>query len=53
MKIIPLGIGGWTPNKTRQTACIAVIKNSHDIVFDLGTGISSLLESRLKNLFYW
>jgi hypothetical protein len=53
MKIIPLGIGGWTPNETRQTACIAVIKNSHAIVFDLGTGFSRLLESRFKNLFYW
>ena len=50
MKIIPLGIGGWIPNEIRQTACVVVIKDSHAVVFDLGTGISRLLEGRLKDL---
>lgn len=50
MEIIPLGIGGWIPNAIRQTSCVVVIKNSHAVIFDLGTGISRLLEDRLKNL---
>lgn len=50
MKILPLGVGGWIPNEYRQTACVILIKKDHCVIFDLGTGISRLLEPRFKTL---
>lgn len=38
--VIPLGSGGWMPNRYRQTMCFAMSINSYLFIFDLGTGVS-------------
>lgn len=48
MKVTALGTQGWMPSKTRSGLCTAVETKGKLVLLELGTGLSTLLESELQ-----
>ena len=43
-QIIPLGAGGWIPNRNFETACYALRHGENLFLFDAGSGITRLYD---------
>jgi ribonuclease BN (tRNA processing enzyme) len=50
MKLVPLGVNGFFPSYGRNTMSYLVLTEEEAIILDAGTGLSRLLEPRIKDL---
>jgi ribonuclease BN (tRNA processing enzyme) len=50
LELVVLGSGGWVPQATRMTTCLALRTRDVLVLFDAGTGLARLLEPRMRRL---